>query len=1140
MAREKQVRAADTGRADASGLLALANTGVINGGVTFSPPKVPRSGYLLQVEAIAAAEFEGRRAELGAMAAFCTAEQSETPAGSYWRWLAPAWAGKSALMAHFVLHPPPGVDIVSFFITARLARQNDRSAFCEVVQRQLYALIGEEEPMATAYGGDEQLRLALDRAARVCAERRRRLVLVIDGLDEDRGVTSGPESHSIAALLPRTPPAGMRIILAGRPHPPVPDDVPAGHALRDTGIDHFLEASPYAQAVRVDAERDLLRLLNDEGLGRDVVGLLAAAGGGLSAPDLARLTDTSPRLIERELNAASGRGFRVRAAHWAPQNSVAKTDSQVYLLAHEEIQQSAMELLPEAELDVYRERLHAWADSWRRNSWSEETPEYLLRGYTQLLRERGDTARMVLLACDSARHERLWRVSGSDLEALTEIAGAFELIGNAPSAMGPDVDAAVRLAVHRDALHDRTEQLPSELIALWAQIGQIDRAVNLADSQRTPYRELALGAVAEVIAATGHRDRVLDLVAKITEDGGRSRTVSLVSVSAARAGHNELALELADTVEDPEERVGALASVARSLALRGRHDLAVRVVDMVVTVGSLCDGQARVAVNMATAAGVLLLTGRTKAGSDLLGTAVSHVEEIPEVYDRARKFAGIATELASCNQYALAVNFSDHATGIFVDIEDLAERKFAVTGIAEALAISGRIDKAVDFAAQNSSDDVTLEELIFRAVEVIAGRHGIESALALAESIGDTYYRTCAVAIAATQLFMVGQHGSALDALERVAGSVAAIGESTWQVKAMVAAARAFWAMGFPDRASDLTNVATGLARIEGRPRKSGLLAAVVEALVQAGLSDQAIDLTENAVEFLFSHSPATFYAGVLDAVEVSVTLHAVGLSARAAEVLDQAQHLAETSVDSGQRAGALTKITEGLVATGDRDRALRVALRAADLAFGVKSPFEQASCLTESAWSFAAVGSFDEAMDVVGKITDPVSASAALETIVQALSTSGDHERAIELSVGITLENEYDAALVSIVEGLATAGAFDRAGQVAESINFEIHMDRASVAIVQALATAGRRDEAVRRVGAIHNLNERGKALAVLAAAQGPTAEGQKLLAEALSYTRWDCLVKAIGSVAPQNLALLVTQLKVGKNIQDGYVSDT
>ena len=47
-------------------------------------------------------------------------------------------------------------------------------------------------------------------------------MLVVDGLDEDRGVTTGPDAHSIAGLLPADPPAGMRVIVAGRPEPADP------------------------------------------------------------------------------------------------------------------------------------------------------------------------------------------------------------------------------------------------------------------------------------------------------------------------------------------------------------------------------------------------------------------------------------------------------------------------------------------------------------------------------------------------------------------------------------------------------------------------------------------------------------------------------------------------------------------------------------------------------------------------------------------------------------------------------------------------------------------------------------------------------------------------------------------------------
>ncbi|MFJ6381277.1 hypothetical protein ACIQI7_14945 [Kitasatospora sp. NPDC092039] len=98
---------------------------------------------------------------------------------------APAWAGKTALLAEFVLEPPTGVRVVAFFVTARLTRQNDPVAFCEVVQRQLYEILGKQAPVVSDHTRDEQLLDALERAALRCTDHGERLVLVMDGLDED-------------------------------------------------------------------------------------------------------------------------------------------------------------------------------------------------------------------------------------------------------------------------------------------------------------------------------------------------------------------------------------------------------------------------------------------------------------------------------------------------------------------------------------------------------------------------------------------------------------------------------------------------------------------------------------------------------------------------------------------------------------------------------------------------------------------------------------------------------------------------------------------------------------------------------------------------------------------------------------------
>ena len=116
---------------------------------------VSRSSYLQQVRRIAPPDppgLLGREAELAELAAFCL----EDGRGPYVWWQAGPWAGKSALLSTFVLRPPTPVAgrvrIVSFFITARLAAQDTREAFTQVLLEQLAELTGQELPAGAARG----------------------------------------------------------------------------------------------------------------------------------------------------------------------------------------------------------------------------------------------------------------------------------------------------------------------------------------------------------------------------------------------------------------------------------------------------------------------------------------------------------------------------------------------------------------------------------------------------------------------------------------------------------------------------------------------------------------------------------------------------------------------------------------------------------------------------------------------------------------------------------------------------------------------------------------------------------------------------------------------------------------------------
>ncbi|WP_460308754.1 P-loop domain-containing protein [Actinocorallia aurea] len=376
------------------------------------PGSVARSVYARQVEQIFSGELRDRGAELAELAEFCT--RVEGPAYVWWQ--APAWAGKSALMAAFVKSPPAGVRVVSFFITARLAGQSDRAAFLEAVLMQLAEVTGQPLPDVLTESNRQQWFLQLlEEAAGKCAGNGCRLVLVVDGLDEDRGVQRSADAHSIANLLPGDPPAGVRIIVSGRPNPPVPADVPDWHPLRDPQIVRLLETSRWAVAIRDAAGRELSGLLDGGGLGRDLLGLLIAAGGGLTARDLSELTDRPVGEVRKVLQAVTGRSFSPRQANWVTDHGA------LFVLAHEELVHTVREALHAGEITAWRDRVHAWAESYRDAGWPAGTPEYLLRGYLQMLHTIGDLPRMRATATDTTRIDRMLDVSGGDAAALADL-----------------------------------------------------------------------------------------------------------------------------------------------------------------------------------------------------------------------------------------------------------------------------------------------------------------------------------------------------------------------------------------------------------------------------------------------------------------------------------------------------------------------------------------------------------------------------------------------------------------------------------------------------------------------------------------------------------------------------------------------
>jgi hypothetical protein len=847
----------------------------------------PRSAYLAQVRQIAPPALVGREAELQELARFCLEEQ----AGAYVWWRAGPWAGKSALLSTFVLNPPETVrsqvQVVAFFVTARLAAQDTRQAFTAVVGEQLAALTGQQVPAVI----DESLREAwlldlLDQAAGGCRQRGIRLVLLVDGLDEDRGVTTGPHARSIAALLPGVPPAGMRVIVAGRLNPPVPDDVPDWHPLRDQGIIRPLAYSPHARDLQRLGQTELKRLLTGSPVEQDLLGLLTAARGGLSSDDLHELTGAGLVEIEEVLHTVAGRTFTRRS----PQGAAADGPL-VYLLGHEELDAAARRYLGETRLADYRNRLHTWAESYSTPPdgsppWPEHTPEYLLTGYPRVLASTRDATRLLALATDSARHDRTLNLSGGDSAALTEITNCQDLFLAHPE---PDLYAMARLSLRRSALLDRNANIPVQLPAVWATLGQPARAEALARSLTRPDQQAqALTAVARAITAGGDTDRAKQIAAaaehvacSITDRRRQARGLTAVAEAVAAAGDTDRAEQIARSLDGRDHQARALAMVA---AVVGNIDHAEQMARSVTD-----RDEALTAVARAVAAAgdpdraeriVRLLDHRYHQAEAL--TAVAEAIAAAGDTDRAERIARSITDphdpdrqaraLAAVAETAAIVGDTSRAERIAAAAEQIARSDQARTAVARAIAAGGDTDRAEQIARSFSNPNWQAQALTAVA----------ETAAACGDTEHAKRFATAAEQVVRS---ITDRHQQARE-LTALAEAVAATGD---------------------------TNRAEQIARSLSDPnRQAHALTAVAKATAATGNTDR----TERVAE-------APHMANSITDTDSALTAAAV--RAAAAGDIDRAERLARLT-DLNRQTWALTTVAKATAATGDTSRAEQIA----------------------------------------------------------------------------------------------------------------------------------------------------------------------------------------------------------------------
>ncbi|MEV6305216.1 hypothetical protein AB0M02_37790 [Actinoplanes sp. NPDC051861] len=1002
-----------------------------------------RSGYIKQVTAIAPGGGEPgalreRDAELAELASFCAGE------GKYLWWMAAPWAGKSALLSTFVLHPPPNVEVVSFFITARLAHQSDSTAFTEMLIDQLSAILGESVPGSlTPARADTYRHALLTAAAKKVREEGRRLLLVVDGLDEDRSHQSATEIPSIASLLPRICEYGMQVVVASRPGPELPSDVPAGHPLRAGCQIRKLTTSPYAVEVAERAQQELLVLLNGDKLHRQTLGLITACGGGLTLAELEELTRKPPYRLKRLLGGVFGRTVIERADG---------EERRLYLFAHETLRESATASLGNS-LDAFRVRIHDWADSYR-PAWPKNTPQYLLRGYVRMLADEGDTDRLTVLAIDAVRHDRMLNLSGGDAAALSEIRTCQGLILAREDIGDRDLYRLLQLSYHRDQLESRNSNIPADLPVVWAELGQPTRAEALARSITDESQQVrALAGLAGVAAGAGDLQQAMTVAGGITDVSARAAVVTDLVHAAAAAGDLRWAADTAAGA-DPPLPASTLTELVRAAAATGDLQLA-----LVIT-HSITDAYRRTE-SLTDLVHTAVSLGDTVRATELAEAALHTATGILELPLRAQKLADLVRAVGRTGDARQVTACADAAEGAAKGIPDKPDQDKSRAAIARAVAAAGQKGRAEQIALSIEDEEVREQTRSHLAGEGTGADErtttGRQAALRLARDIKDPRLRA-RVLHPHQNLPMATGH------VPPPAPTATQTAARTVEILLRPVSALAEAAVLVADAILD-TARHPELARVTGR--LTGAAAAIDSGHIMSPAF--AAPLAANA-----ANDPSRQARTLTDLVRAllgaDVLRPARALAVAARRIARLVSHPDRPSLELEQQATALRAAATSLQTAADRWRAADFTEAAERAIAGIKEPVERTGTLTATARALAIAGDRRQALGLTAAartaaatVPDFDKRETALAGVASAIADMGDLAGAVEIAREITQWRTRDAALAGLASRAAAADDLDLAVRAAQAMSEPARRTQTLATLAQNAGDSGERDRAVR-----------------------------------------------------------------------------
>ncbi|NXY99233.1 hypothetical protein HYE82_33615, partial [Streptomyces sp. BR123] len=956
------------------------------------------------------------------------------------------------------------------------------------------------------------------------------------------------------------PPAGTRIIVAGRLAPPLPADVPDHHPLREPAAVRLLEPSGHAEVIRHSAEQELKRLLTGTPTEQHLLGLLTAAGGGLSVQDLVELTGTrDPWEIAETLSTVSGRTFMQRPSlvrHGLEQ------PEHVYLLAHEDLQQAAATFLAGERLADYRQRLHAWADGHRERGWDAHTPGYLLLGYFRRLRADGDIPRMLGLALDQGRHAWLLDTTGGDATALAELTATQDAILGAAS---PDLPELTRIVLCRVNLLERNVSLPVDLPAVWALLGRADQARALAESMGPVSSARALAGVARALAETGSRAEAESIAQSITDPDERAPALSAVAAAAAGDGDRDRAAELADAAERAARRIDNPYTRAARWAVLATDATAVgdrrRAAQLVREIRELADGPEAAAGSGLVENDLAEVLAATGEHSDAL--AVARAIGNPEL--RAKALAAVARAVARSGDLASAYRPAAEAEAAARAVTGVSLQP-PMAAVIEAMAAAGAPNRAAELTAEaviglvDGAEDRPIFQVgsdlaVLTGAAARAGDHGRAEALARANP--DPASKARALAAVAEAVVRSGDRRRGLDLASEAQEVARAVRSPVHQQVELAAlagvAARSEdldWALAIAGTVHDLAHVvaarkavaraaadAGDFDRAEAVARtidnvtgqRDAALAIVAEAALEA-------DAVERAVEIIATIE--TMRPRVLATAAVAGAGEAAGDRDDAVELMDWlVGGIAEAGEDLDE--SSVLALAEAVADTGGVGQSERVARMIENFALRARALAAVARAAARSGQASRATALVDEAEAVARSIGGPHDRPRTLASLVETITGTGDREQVVVVVGGAgalarTIDGTSERArtLAVVAEVIARTGDHGRAAALATEIEDALEAADSHgngellTGLARAAAETGHPERAEQIANRITHPEIQARALAHLANAAEPAA-ARRLTARAFATDLWTA-VDVLHRLEPAVLLLLAEDLGV------------